>query len=136
MHGINIWSGSRELKGLGAALTNPTELSFHKGSIIRHYPVEFRGVVYPDAEAAYQRNKSMGGDNLALMAQIICAKLLQHPLLLQVVDKVGGLTFLEQCEHKTWARTERFQWWEGKGYDSPFIRTLIEGYKMAKAQTP
>ena len=56
MEGINIWSGSDI--GIGAALTNPTELAFRKGNIKNRYPVTFRGVNFRDAESAYQEYKS------------------------------------------------------------------------------
>ena len=55
MKGINIWSGCSI--GIGAALTNPTELAFRKGNLKNHYPVEFKGRVFRDAEAAYQNHK-------------------------------------------------------------------------------
>ncbi len=50
-----------------------TELAYKKGSITRHYPVEFRGKIYVDAETAYQNAKqrieqyrtSLGGKGAA-----------------------------------------------------------------------
>ncbi len=127
--GINIYSGE---KGLGAALTNPTELARRKGNLGSKFPVTFRGETYPDAEAAYQACKS--GDVWAndwIMQRIICRKFQQHIPLFEAVCQRGGVFFLQQCSHLTGAKTERFQRWEGKGEESRFIRNLVAGFKMA-----
>jgi superfamily I DNA/RNA helicase/O-acetyl-ADP-ribose deacetylase (regulator of RNase III) len=132
--GINIWSGA---KGLGGALTNLTERSFSKGNIQRHYPVEFRGRSYPSAEHAYKALRSpnnardLAADE-ALMAEIIAAKLQQHPILVQELEKAGGVPFLEASSHVTGAK---FSNWEGQGRGSRFIRALISGYTQASRQT-
>lgn len=120
---MNVWSGS---KGIGGALTNMTELAFRKGSIVNHYPVEYEGVVYPDAEAAYQKLKTQPR-HLDLMARIIATKLRQHPRLFDEIMARGGVAWLETCEHRTWARSQSAQWWEGKGRESPMIQALILG---------
>jgi len=78
MEGINIWSGSDI--GIGAALTNPTELAFRKNKIKNHYPVTFRGVNFRDAESAYQEYKSRDmQESIEIMTEIIVCKL-QHIL--------------------------------------------------------
>ena len=131
---MNIWSGSREGGGLAAALTNPTLLSTRKGTTASTYPVEYNGVIYPDAETAYQRNKARCVDAHEadeLMAEIIRNKFLQHPRLYAVTTARGGAQFLGECSHFTNARSASFQSWEGKGRESRFIRNLINGYVMA-----
>lgn len=131
MRGINIYSGAG---GLGSALTNPTELAFQKGMLKRRYPVVFGGRRWPDVETAYLTLK--GQDSAAndrFMAELIAAKLIQHPVLLEAVRARGGVAFLEACSHFTGARTERFQAWEGQGRESRFIRNLIAGFELAEA---
>ena len=89
---INIWSGSSEMNGLGAALTNPTELSFKKGKIKHHYPVVFNNQQYPDAEAAYQAYKTGYIEpDKQIMTAVIKAKLEQHPQLLSAITFRGGV---------------------------------------------
>jgi Domain of unknown function (DUF4326) len=128
--GINIFSGSRDMQGLGAALTNPTVLSKQKGTIKKDYPVTFRGAVYPDAETAYQALAQGKVDEL-LMGQIIAAKLMQYPHLLNAINQNGGAQWLEQCQHHTHAKTPTFQAWEGIGRNSIMVRCLIRGYEAA-----
>jgi len=127
--GMNIWSGSR---GLGGALTNPTWLAKRKGTIQGDYPVTFRGRTFADAEAAYQAFKPKAFEaREALCAEVIEAKLLQHPRLLEAITARNGVAWLERCRHETGARTEHFQRWEGQGRQSPFIRALILAYERA-----
>jgi hypothetical protein len=123
---MNIYSGSG---GLASALTNPTELAFRKGCLVEHYPVTFRGVTYPDAEAAYQRLKvhDVAMDDY-MMAEVIAAKLRQHSRLNNCIRKRGGETFLATCSHFTYAHSDV---WHGMGTGSRFIRCLIEGYRRA-----
>lgn len=126
---INIFSGE---KGLGGALTNPTELARQKGCIQQQYPVVFRGRRYPDAEAAYQLCKAETPEaNDTMMKYVIAAKLLQNEVLLTAITRRGGVAFLETCTHFTGARSEGAQSWEGAGRESRFIRNLIEGYELA-----
>src|SRR5690349_16469819 len=127
---VNIWSGSPDL--LGAALTNPTELARRKGRLARSYPVEVDGRVFEDAEAAYQAAKGRSGDVQAV-ARIVELKFRQHPDLVRWVQARGGRAWLESCSHRTGARSARFQWWEGDGLQSPFIRALAEGFARATA---
>ena len=124
MEGINIWSGCEN--GLGAALTNPTELAFRKGKLKNHYPVEFRGELFPDAEAAFKKFKvgKMKAD-VELMAEVILAKLQQHPRLYNAIKQNGGVDWLEKCSHIVGVRGSR---WEGKGTDSNFILALTLAY--------
>jgi O-acetyl-ADP-ribose deacetylase (regulator of RNase III) len=131
VHGINIFSGAG---GLGSALTNPTGLAREKGKLRQAYPVRFRGKDWPDAEAAYQHLKQgeAASDDL-LMAEIIAAKLRQHPRIMQAIEARGGEAFLRKCSHLTGARTASAQAWEGKGLESRFIRNLVTGYAMARS---
>lgn len=125
MQGINIWSGSNVR--LGAALTNPTGLSFRKGKIKFHYPVEFRGQLFPDAEAAYKHYKTGSlKEDMAIMTGIIVAKLQQHPRLFEAIATNGGVAWLERCSHKVVGNLR----WEGMGRNSNFILCLIRAYAI------
>lgn len=122
---INIWSGSKQMKGLGAALTNPTELSFKKGNIKNHYPISFRGVQFVDAEAAYQQFKTGNlEEDKKLMTQIIAIKFIEYPRLFEKIRDNGGVAWLEKCAHLV----VRNQCWEGVGRKSNFICCLIDAY--------
>lgn len=127
---INIFSGE---PGLGAALTNPTELGRTKGCLTRAYRVTYAGKVYGDAESAYHANK-VGSVELddVMMAEVICAKFRQHPTLAAEVETRGGAAWLASCSHFTYAKTEGAQSWEGAGLDSRFIRNLVEGWNRYK----
>lgn len=131
MQPINIWSGSNV--PLGAALTNPTELSFRKRKIKFHYPVEYKGQVFPDAEAAYKHYKT--GDlqqDMAIMTKVIVAKLQQYPKLFNAIAANGGIKWLEQCSHKVGVKGSR---WEGVGRSSNFIICLIRAYAIVQPAT-
>ncbi|MEI2579958.1 hypothetical protein [Scytonema sp. PRP1] len=145
---INI--GSRSPDPLGAALTNPTVKAKELGNIKGDYPVSFRdnaaapagkygpeaytqdkaaGVPFLSAEQVYQHYKQtvpLGEQRVQLMAEIIQAKLEQHPKLFEAITQRGGVAWLENCTH--YVTSSRDNYWEGKGKDSPFIRALIEGY--------
>jgi hypothetical protein len=125
---VNIFSGSDDM--LGAALTNPTQLSVQKGKLEQGYPVVFNGKRYPDAETAYQILKSRNPDRDALMVDILVSKFKQHGCLATAVRINGGISWLESCEHTTFARSESAQAWEGKGRASRFIRNLIQAYEL------
>lgn len=128
---MNIFSGE---KGLGGALTNPTELARAKGSIEQAYPVRIAGTLFPDAESAYQFHKTgdpAHDDNM--MARVIAAKFRQHPHLLAAVRSRGGAAWLGSCTHLTGARTPGAQSWEGRGPASRFIRNLVHGYRLAES---
>jgi hypothetical protein len=129
---INIYSGSNDK--LGASLTFPTTLSYRKRRIDKQFPIRDKnGKVYPDAEAAYKTFKSKvnGEENkLKLYVKIAVAKFEQYPELVEEITKRGGVEWLATCEHKTYAKTKSFKWWEGVGVESPMIRCLIEAYKL------
>lgn len=117
-------------KGLGGALTNPSELAFLKGNVVNHYPVKFRGVVYADAENAYQETKNVSKmmsfvELQELMIEIIVQKFIQHPRLIEAVTKRGGSEWLMTCSHIV----GRMSRWEGNGMQSAFIRCLTLAYK-------
>jgi hypothetical protein len=126
-HPINIFSGADT--PLGAALTNPTELSRQKGVLTRSYPVRFRNKHFPDAETAYQVLKPQAADNTELMAEIIIAKFKQHGELAGEVARHGGADWLRTCTHFTNAKSEGAQRWEGAGVNSLFIRVLTDAYE-------
>ncbi|MEG3936409.1 MULTISPECIES: hypothetical protein [unclassified Microcoleus] len=127
MEGINIWSGSDI--GIGAALTNPTELAFRKGTLKNRYPVRFNNVNYPDAESAYQKHKKEDlQESIEVMTEIIVCKLQQHPRLFETITKNGGVDWLKRCRHIVGVRNSR---WEGYGLESNFILCLVFAYQLS-----
>lgn len=136
VQGINIFSGER---GLGAALTNPTELARQKGGLDQAYGVLFAGRQWVDVETAYhvlgaQRGSPEQRDQL--MVELIAAKFTQHPELYREVSERGGEAFLRECSHFTGARTAGAQSWEGHGLQSRFIRNLVAGFAAASSSQP
>jgi energy-coupling factor transporter ATP-binding protein EcfA2 len=130
---------SSNAKGLGGGLTNPTELAKSKGNIVNSYPVEFNGMVYKDAEAAYQANKknykAQGqgpGTTYDLMVQIITAKFRQHPRLLKATTDAGGSEFILNAIHQP---TQQNTIWETNG-GNYFILALNEAYLNAMTPEP
>jgi predicted NAD-dependent protein-ADP-ribosyltransferase YbiA (DUF1768 family) len=123
---MNIWSGS-DVK-FAAAPTNPTCASKRKGKILSDYPVSVDGVIYPDAESAYQKLKWTGSANqrFEVMTKIITEKLKQHPKLKEMIALRGGVAFLETCSHCV---TQKGSVWEGEGRKSKFIACLIDAYE-------
>jgi hypothetical protein len=130
---MNIYSGSKEANGLAAALTNPTELAYRKGTLQHHYPLVFRGKRYADAEAAYQALKSglTQRQRELLMTEILVEKFKQYPRLFKAVTKRGGMKFLAACEHRTGKRSSV---WEGRGRQSRFLKCLIDAYGILQTE--
>lgn len=125
--GINIFSGE---KGLGGALTNPTELSKLKGSIDKSYPVTFQNKRYPDTETAYKNLKGENSEeNDLLMVRLIHQKFKEYPELFAEITSRGGSAFIKACSHFTYAKSAGFQSWEGQGLESRFIRVLLKAYE-------
>ena len=131
--GINIGSGSTDANGLGAALSNMTELACRKGTLARSYPVEYSGIIWLDAEAAYQALKEHSAEatehNDRLMAKIIGAKFKQHDRILRAVAQRGGAAWIKRCSHFVGAKSPQGQAWEGRGTQSRFIRNLLAGFE-------
>ena len=131
----NIYSGERSPR---TVLTNPTELARKKGNLQHSYPVEIEGVVYADAEEAYQRLKRKLGhfagmpEREALCARVVEAKLWQHPRIALFISHNDGVQWLAQCRHFTGAKTQAFSEWEGQGHESAFIRALIKAYRCVE----
>lgn len=136
--GIEISSNS---KGIGAALTNPTELARKKGNIVDSYPVEYNGIVYEDSEEAYKDLKDESetktkptienSKNYALMVNIIKAKLEQHPRLVAKVKSLGGSNWILASTHQP---TSKNSVWETNGKNW-FIKALNEAYKTVSGIT-
>jgi len=135
--GVEISSNA---KGLGAALTNPTELAKSRGNITQSYPVEFNGKTYKDVEQAYQalKHKSEAktkptketSKNYKLMVDLIKAKLQQHPRLVSEINKKGGSAWILSSTHQP---TLQDTVWETGGQNW-FIESLADAYN-AIAQT-
>lgn len=128
---INIYSDCND--ALGAALTNCTVIAKRKGRIKYDYPVCYKGIKYPDAEAAYKANK-FNDDEMAkqglihelnnhVMKVVMVCKLMQFQDLLKAITERGGEDWLKQCSHIGFGN--RF---EGKGEESAFIKNLIYAY--------
>ena len=118
----NIWSGDR----LRAVFTNPTEIAFRKGNLKNHWPIEFRGRKFEDAEAAYQTCKAEASDKYKLCTEVLIAKFRRYPILAETIQKNGGLDWLKQCSHHVNGRNPD---WEGDGIESEFIRCLMWAYE-------
>ena len=125
MEAINIWSGSAY--SIGAVLTNPTELAYRKGNLKNHYPVKFKDIIYPDAEAAYQANKvNEISQDMPIMTSIIVAKLRQYPRITESISQAGGAEWLKSCSYHVTGES----WWEGCGENSKFICCLVRAYEI------
>lgn len=117
-------------KGLGGALTNPTELAKSKGNLKNSYPITFLGIKYVDSEQAYQDNKLNQDDfDYALMVDILVCKLEQYPMLIDGIKKRGGLPFISECSHFVFPSYDKRSRWTGQGQESLFIKALTEAYK-------
>jgi len=128
---INIFSGE---SGLGAALTNPTQMARLKGRLERDYPVMYQGQRWPDVESAYKAlaaGEASEAVRQALLVELIAHKFQQHPQLRAEVIRRGGSAWLTTCSHFTQARTARAQRWEGEGLASPFIQVLVAGFERS-----
>jgi exodeoxyribonuclease-5 len=129
--GVEISSYS---KGLGAALTNPTEMAKSRGNITQSYPVEFNGKTYKDVETAYQALKDKSeartkpakenSKNYKLMVDLIKAKLQQHPGLVTEITKQGGASWISSSTHQP---TKQNTVWETGGQNW-FIESLTDAY--------
>lgn len=133
--GYNIWSGSTD-GGLAGALTNFTTLARSKGTIQSDYPLDFNDRKWADLEEAW--NELSPGlsisDGDRLMADMIRAKLEQHPRLFTAVQGKGGAEWLRRCSHFTNAKSRDMQAWEGSGETSRFIRNLVAGYLLRERE--
>ena len=123
----NIWSGSETL----AMLTNPTELAFSLGTLDHHYPIVVNGKEFEDVEAYYQQCKGEGDLSFVELQENMMvgmvAKFRQYPHMVKFVDENGGIEWLEKCSHHVNGGR-----WEGDGMESPFIRCLVESYRIVK----
>lgn len=128
---INIYSGE---KGLGGALTNPTEISKHKGNVSKSYPIKLEGKHYPDVETAYKvlRTGHPAEDDHMMVVAIAC-KFRQHPELYEQVKARGGAEWLKTTSHIVSTDPASASSWEGHGEHSRFIRNLVKGYLLAES---
>lgn len=127
---------SSDAKGLGAALTNPTELSKKKGNIEQDYSITYKDKDYISVEAAYQANKvdetktkpnKSESANYNLMVELITEKLHTYPKLVSAITKLGGLGYLAKAVHQP---TKQNTVWETGGKDW-FVDALKEAYTVA-----
>ena len=132
---------SSNTKGLGGALTNPTELSKKKGNIEQDYSITYKDKDYISVEAAYQANKvdetktkpnKSESANYNLMVELITEKLRTYPKLVNAITKLGGLEYLAKAVHQP---TKQNTVWETGGKDW-FIDALKEAYTAANLSDP
>ena len=132
---------SSNTKGLGGALTNPTELSKKKGNIEQDYSITYKDKDYISVEAAYQANKvdetktkpnKSESANYNLMVELITEKLRTYPKLVNTITKLGGLEYLAKAVHQP---TKQNTVWETGGKDW-FIDALKEAYTAANLPDP
>jgi hypothetical protein len=125
----NIWSGNRQL----AVFTNPTCLAKRKGCLRDNYPVTFGGMVFPDAEAAYQYfSRDVKGDAedcYAICEEVVLAKLTQHPRIALAIKISGGVPWIAACSHWVFGRRANPGRWEGDGLASGYLRCLAKAYE-------
>jgi len=129
--GIEI---SSKVEGLGAALTNPTELSKKKGNIENSYPIEYKGITYSDVEEAYQALKDPSeefrkpmqkdSNNFKLMVNLIVRKLQRYPQLTDAISSEGGVKFIQASTHNP---TKKKSIWETNG-GNWFLDALSQAY--------
>lgn len=138
--GIEISSNT---KGLGAALTNMTELAKRKGNIAQSYRVYYQWLNkegeaeeqnFEDVEEAFQELKDKSeantkpsidkSKNYKLMVNLITAKLEQHPRLVSEITKQGGSAWILSSTHQP---TTKNTVWETGGQNW-FIKSLNDAY--------
>ena len=87
--------------------------------------ISFNGKQYDDSEAAYQANKTKNDDHdYKLMVDVLTAKLTQYPVLVQGINKKGGMDYLNRAVHAPTGKATR---WETGGKDL-FVKALKETY--------
>jgi hypothetical protein len=146
--GVEISSNS---KGLGGALTNPTELAKSKGNIKNSYPIYYQWLNkdgeaqdqnFKDVEEAYQTLKDSSesktkpsienSNNYKLMVDLLRTKLQQYPELSDLITKQGGSAWILSSTHQP---TSNNTVWETGGKNW-FIKALNDAYTSVKAAAP
>ena len=150
MKGINIFSGSKD--ELGRALTNPTHynpknenaVSIKRGGLGKYYflseGIVYKDIQYKDVEEAYYSLRKIGGvnkENKQLLINLIVCKFKKYPVLLQDIDKLGGVNFLKKCIHTynkyddpdTFDVIKEGSLWTSNGGNA-FINCLVEAYRI------
>jgi len=132
--------------GLQYALTNPTHTSPSGRNWVRGdketraklKPIVYKGTQYADVEQAYQKNKDVNesrtkltrgqSKNYKLMVELMKAKFDANIWLIDELEQVGGLDFLDKVTHQP---TRKNTMWETGGKDW-FKLALIEAYEENK----
>ena len=130
----NIWSGNPNL----AWLTAPTALAFRKGHCSHNFGMAYNKRMWPDAEAAYQalarETKHISlADRADLMTHILFHRFLHYLETWRKLNALGGVQFLAQCEHFA---SRRKSPWQGKGFNSLYLRCLRDAYLRAQPKIP
>jgi hypothetical protein len=95
-------------------------------------PKGYQGKPYQDIESWYQGNKT--GDSAAdeaMLQRLIEAKYAKYPEIVAMIDKYGGVDFLEASTHEGTGKPD----WEGKGSGSKTIKMWIDAYNKIKGGT-
>jgi hypothetical protein len=95
-------------------------------------PKGYQGKPYQDIESWYQGNKT--GDSVAdeaMLQRLIEAKYAKYPEIVAMIDKYGGVDFLEASTHEGTGKPD----WEGKGSGSKTIKMWIDAYNKIKGGT-
>ena len=134
--GENISSSG---SALAKKLTNPGN----------NITVNYKGIEFRNAEHAYQTWKSGSFDAVAYnskdfiprgrkpadkktnyntMVEILTAKFLQHPELIDAIDKKGGIAYIKASTHNV----KGDQYWETDSGQNKFIEALADAYNNFK----
>ena len=91
------------------------------------YPIEYKGKLYADVEAAYQEYKKpylITKTTEKLMKELLVKKLSTYPDLVTGIYSRGGNEYLDSVVH----RVKGDKFWESDG-ENMFIKTLTEAYE-------
>ncbi|MBW4513039.1 MAG: hypothetical protein KME64_42155 [Scytonematopsis contorta HA4267-MV1] len=150
--GINISSKCPD--SFGAVLTSTTVKSKQLGTIECDFPVSFRDnkeipegrlgpETYEDAKPAgqpflsaeqafyaYKEEYPLGEARVKLMAEILQARLEQHPDIADEITARGGVEWLKECTYLVSPNNpdQKRNFFEGEGLNSPYIRALATAY--------
>ena len=131
----NVYSRSND--PFLAALTHPTEKSLQNKKIKTSYPVIYKGIKYPDAEAAYTGLIRAATPEPSIekkeeiMREVNLAKFAMYPRLADELEKRGGIEYLGTLKHDVKTATGD-KAWEGEGADSLMLSSLAHAFAIHK----
>ncbi len=129
--GVNISSDTR---GIGAALSINGKAARSRKLISSAYPVKFYEWNYDCAYDIYKERELFApkyekekDPDSAFMIDIMRAKFVSNPGLMEKLRFRGGASWLLRCFHKPTVENK----WQGFGSDSKYILALVSAYKLA-----